>query len=86
MHGDICRWQVVDGRVTGFEDAEGGGGVGEDDAGVDDADVAGGGLEARRAGVVPDGFLGRSFAEAMVFSCGKSRSDMVAWRSTLQGQ
>jgi hypothetical protein len=58
LEGDVGGWDEEDGRVGGFEDAEGVGGVGEEDAVVEDADVAGGGFEARGTRVVPYGFDG----------------------------
>jgi hypothetical protein len=39
MHGDVGVRDVVDGRVAGFEDAEGARGFGEEDAAVEDAEV-----------------------------------------------
>ena len=59
FEGDIGGRNVEDGRVAGFEDAEGVGGVGDEDAAVEDANVTGGGFEARGARVVPYRFDGR---------------------------
>jgi hypothetical protein len=59
VHGDVAGRDVEDGRVAGFEDAEGADGFDEEDAAVEDADVAVAGLEAGRARVVPYGFVGR---------------------------
>ena len=39
VHGDVGVGNVIDGRVAGFEDAEGARCLGEKDATVDDADV-----------------------------------------------
>lgn len=58
LHGDVGLGNVEDGWVAGFEDADGVGGVGKQDAVVLDAEMAGGGLEARGAGIVPYGFGG----------------------------
>lgn len=56
VDGDIAGGKVEDGRVAGLEDADGAGGLGEENAGVEDADVAVSGLEAGRARVIPDRF------------------------------
>jgi len=55
VHGDVGVREVVDGRVTGFEDAECARGFGDEDAAVNDADVMVRKLEAWRARVVPYG-------------------------------
>lgn len=60
VESDVGGWDVEDGRVAGLEEAEGARGVGEKQAVVEDAEVAGGGFEARGTRVVPDGFEGRN--------------------------
>ena len=59
VHGDVGVGDVVDGWVTGLEDAYGACSLGEQDAAVDDADVVVDELEAGWARVVPYGFSGR---------------------------
>ncbi len=78
LHADVGLRDVVDGRVGGFEDTEGAGGVGEGDAAVEDADAGGGGFEARWAGVVPDGFDGE-------ICCGQSGASVARWARMLRG-
>ncbi len=63
MHEDIRLRDVEDGWVAGLEDAQGMRGVGEDDAGVGDAEMPRCGFETGWAGVVPYGLggVGRRF-------------------------
>lgn len=57
MHGDVGVGDVVDGRVAGLENAEGARGFGEEDAAMNDANVVVNEFKARRAGIVPHGFV-----------------------------
>lgn len=57
LHLEVGGGQIVGGRVAGFEDAVGAGGIGEGDAVENHDNALGHAFDAGRAGIVPNGFL-----------------------------